>query len=406
MRKANHISFAEGSPALAARGSLRAVAAPKRPARRVRSGDAISTSDTPAGSYLSRLRESGRRSVRSRLDRAAGIITPGANADTFPWGTLTFSDVDRVRSRLQFDGASSAYVNLTLTALRQTAAVARRQGLIGADELDSIRGVRAPRSESFPRGRMLQREEKEALFCLCSADSSARGRRDAALLALLAGAGLRREEAATLRLADCDSSTRRLRVRGKGGTAAVVPLKEETAQALSDWIRVRGRASGFLLAPVSRSGRVLRPEEGMTAQAIYLVVRRLADAADLSYCTPHDLRRTFISELWDSGADASTVQKSARHRNISTSQRYDRRGETAVAEAVEQVYVPYRKPPTHPRPRRAQRSKKKRGRRNGVSDLKAGRKSQLTLLARAHGAQVMPEMTKDQLVEAIREKTT
>src|SRR5947209_1871351 len=159
MRKGNHISFAEGSPALAARGSLRAVAAPKSPARRVRSGDAISTSDTPAGSYLSRLRESGRRSVRSRLDRAAGIISPGANADTFPWGTLTFSAVDRVRSRLQFEGASSAYVNLTLTALRQTAAVARRQGLIGADELDAIRGVRAPCSESFPRGRMLQREE-------------------------------------------------------------------------------------------------------------------------------------------------------------------------------------------------------------------------------------------------------
>jgi site-specific recombinase XerD len=78
----------------------------------------------------------------------------------------------------------------------------------------------------------------------------------------------------------------------------------------------------------------------MTAQALYLTLQKRAKEAGVAAFSPHDLRRTFVSDLLDAGADLATVQKLAGHADPGTTARYDRRGEAAKAKAAGLLVFP------------------------------------------------------------------
>jgi integrase len=78
------------------------------------------------------------------------------------------------------------------------------------------------------------------------------------------------------------------------------------------------------------------------ASGVDPVIRLASATAITSWRTsPYDLRRTFISDLLDAGADLATVQRQAGHASPSTTERYDRRGDHAQRRAASLVSIPY-----------------------------------------------------------------
>jgi len=91
----------------------------------------------------------------------------------------------------------------------------------------------------------------------CNRDSSPVGARDAALVALLYGAGLRRSEAVSIDLSDYNRETGELAIRGaKGREDRLAYATNGPAEALGDWIGVRGGHSGPLFCRVNKGGRI------------------------------------------------------------------------------------------------------------------------------------------------------
>jgi site-specific recombinase XerD len=188
----------------------------------------------------------------------------------------------------------------------------------------------------LPAGRGLAAGELRALFT-ATADGTPSGSRDAALLAVLYGGGLRREEAVALLVGDYDPEAGSLRVRGKGGRERIAYATN--GDALDDWLQVRGVEPGPLFVPVDKAGRLTIRR--ITGTAVLYLLRRRATAVGVARFSPHDLRRSYVSDLLDAGADISTVQRLAGHTQVTTTQRYDRRGEREKRKAAELLHVPY-----------------------------------------------------------------
>jgi integrase len=91
--------------------------------------------------------------------------------------------------------------------------------------------------------------------------------------------------------------------------------------------------------PVSKAGTIMRRR--MTDGAIAELVRRRARRSKIAAFSPHDMRRTFIGDMLDAGADIATVQQLAGHASPTTTSRYDRRGDRAKKRAAELLHVPF-----------------------------------------------------------------
>jgi site-specific recombinase XerD len=158
-------------------------------------------------------------------------------------------------------------------------------------------------------------------------------------MAVLYAAGLRRAELVALDADDYDPETGALVVSGKGNKERTAYIDNGAADAVVAWLSERGPEPGPLFCPVSQAGHVdVRP---MTAQAVYAILQARARKAKVKSFSPHDLRRSCVSDLLDAGVDISVVQRFVGHANVTTTARYDRRGEQAKKKAAKSLHVPF-----------------------------------------------------------------
>lgn len=293
----------------------------------------------PAAVYLARLAVGSRRTMNQALSVVASILTDNRKTvETLPWSELRYQHTQAVRAKL-IETYKPAAANKILAALRGVLKECWRLGLVTAEDYHRAADLAGVKVHTLPRGRALNVGEIRALFGACASDRSIAGRRDAAILAVAYGAGLRREEIVKLDLSDYDPETGALTVRGgKGRKDRVGYATNGSKLALEAWLAVRGSEAGSLFIPINKGG--VMTLRRMIPHAVYVVLQKRGEQAGVKSFSPHDLRRSFVSDLIDAGADIVTVQHLAGHANVTTTARYDRRGEVAKKKAAELLHVP------------------------------------------------------------------
>ena len=290
----------------------------------------------PAAVYLDSLSFGSQPTMKQALDAIASRLTSGeCDCLSLNWAALRYQHTSAIRAALKKQYAP-ATANKMLCALRRVLKEALRLDLI--DPIDYAKAVdlaSIPQTRQL-RGRALSSDEISNLIAVCDQSDHPLDLRDAALIGILRGAGLRRAEVIKLQLKDFNCQTGALAIqRGKGDKDRMVYLPETAISLVNNWLKVRGRTAGALLCPVRKGGKIqLR---AMTSDAVLKILRRRAEQAGIESFSPHDFRRTFCSDLLDAGVDIVTVQKLAGHANPNTTAKYDRRGEETKRKAVQKL---------------------------------------------------------------------
>jgi len=302
------------------------------------------TLPSPAEAYLNTLSASGRRTQATALKNLAFLFSDGKLEDPnkFPWQRLRYEHSSGLAAYMVEIGYAKPTVNKHLVALRRVLEEAYRLGLYTDHDLFyRAQGVKSLRTQTIPRGRSLKMEELEALVRSSLADrNQALGMRDAALISTLYAAALRRQEIVDLNLADLELSERKLRVLGKGNKKRLVYLSEDAVKALEAWLLLRGRKLGPLFCRVSKGSEIVLRR--LSPQAIYYILHQRGLAAGIEAFSPHDLRRTSITDLLSADVDVLTVSAIAGHASADTTRRYDRRSEDTKREAAQRLRSPYK----------------------------------------------------------------
>lgn len=97
----------------------------------------------------------------------------------------------------------------------------------------------------------------------------------------------------------------------------------------------------LVILAVLKNGQLRYDNGRMSDQAIYDVTRRRALQAGVKKCSPHDFRRSFVTQLLRKDKDLLTVQRLAGHANPATTQLYDRRPMETDRLATEVLHLPY-----------------------------------------------------------------
>ena len=300
---------------------------------------------SPAQAYLNSLSPAGKRTQATALNNLAYIFSDGKSSDalTFPWHLLRYENTSGLSAHMMDIGYAKATVNKHLVALRRVLEEAFRLGLY-TDYNDYYRaaGVRSLRVESLPRGRSLAMQELEQLVSACQSDHANPhlGVRDTAIIALMYACGLRRQETVDLNLADLDLENQKIRILGKGSKQRFVYLSQDALPAIEAWLHIRGRQLGPLFTRIGKAGKVSLKR--LSAQAVYYILKTRQKEAGVASFSPHDLRRTTITDMLEADIDVLTVSAIAGHVSADTTRRYDKRPEDTKRAAAEKLRSPFK----------------------------------------------------------------
>jgi integrase/recombinase XerC len=244
---------------------------------------------------------------------------------------LTPADVRAFMAARRSGGAGNRSLMRGLAGARSFARFLERNGKGKVAALAAVRTPKLPRTLPKPIAASAAKRMIDTELRAGEAREPWIIARDAAVLALLYGAGLRVSEALGLSANDFAEGADAITVTGKGNKTRMVPLLPQVATLIADYVALCPFDSGpdGLLFVGSRGGP-------LSPRIVQLTMARLRGALGLpDSATPHALRHSFATHLLARGGDLRAIQELLGHASLSTTQIY-----TAVdAERLLDVYA-------------------------------------------------------------------
>jgi integrase len=150
-----------------------------------------------------------------------------------------------------------------------------------------------------------------------------RGKRDAAMLSVLLGCGLRRSEVAGPKISDIQRREDHWAIVdlvGKAGHVRTVPVPAWVKKAIDSWADGVPIVAGRLFRSIRKSGTVWG--SGITQNVVWYVVKACAERVGIKPLAPHDLRRTCARLCHAAGGELEQIQFLLGHASVQTTERY------------------------------------------------------------------------------------
>lgn len=229
------------------------------------------------------------------------------------WSDVRAQHIRAFIAVLNRDSQNPQTIQRKLSTLRSFYRYLMREGSVRQNPAE---GIKAPKKgKKLPR--VIDVDQMQALLSINPQDDIMF--RDAAMLELFYGCGLRLSELANLDVSDIDFAQSQIRITGKGSKTRIVPMGKQAIHALQQWLKIRSEWA------INNQKALFLSKRGQRISNRSIQSRLSHWGAKLGLGTnlhPHRLRHSFASHLLESSGDIRAVQELLGHSQLSTTQIY------------------------------------------------------------------------------------
>ncbi|CAH7177809.1 Tyr recombinase domain-containing protein [Vibrio chagasii] len=302
----------------------------------------VTENRNPALSYVASLESKRSQETMGYALNSVASTFGFTNLRDFPWQDLNYDAVQFLIRHLKAKDLAPSTINLYLTAVKQTIEHALDLEIIDQNVARRILRIKPQAGKRLPKGREVESTEIRSFIQSCLDFGQTKNLRDAAIICVMRGCGLRREEVVTLKKSNLCLETRRIRIIGKRNKERELAIPSELFPIVLKWYKFKedyewkDEEPEWFFVPVNKHNGLA--ERKLSGSSIAYILKSRIETNEDKVFKPHDLRRTFCTDLLRHH-ELNDVRELMGHSSESTTVRYDMRSKERLFDISDAIKV-------------------------------------------------------------------